>query len=425
MGGILCEYYLLCATSIALTSTRHPNSIDKSPDGDYILSGRHCDTIYKISKDDGSVVWRLGGKNSDFEHIDGLEFSRQHDIRCRGQNQTHVLLSMLDNAKGQDDKKASHEFSRGILIALRTDTTPMTAELVHHYDHPDHQHVKRRGNMHIMDNGNVFMGWSERAWHSEHSEDGTLLMEARLQADWLGSYRNYKFPFVGRPAATPDVVSRAYLRDENQQDNPVTHVFVSWNGDTEVDEWRLYGIADGNDTMELLNSTRRTSFETQFDYKGYAKSVLLEGVNKDGDVIGKSAAIKTIPHPSMPTIREHYALAEALVTCREPKHKMSEEDHGFFGHPSVVFTLGCICSAGVLLLGWIGVLPLMKRFPRMRDMLPKKEEAGIYEQLEAEESDMELPLRAEKRALRPPRSLTPEGSEREELYSDQGQDHDR
>ena len=53
----------------------HCNSIDKCPDGHYLLSARHADTIYKVSKDDGSILWRLGGVQSDFES--DFRFSRQ------------------------------------------------------------------------------------------------------------------------------------------------------------------------------------------------------------------------------------------------------------------------------------------------------------------------------------------------------------
>lgn len=52
----------------------HANSLDKCPDGDLLLSIRHSDTIYKISHD-GSIVWRLGGKKSDFSQ--DFKFSRQ------------------------------------------------------------------------------------------------------------------------------------------------------------------------------------------------------------------------------------------------------------------------------------------------------------------------------------------------------------
>lgn len=55
---------------VSLTPESHGNSIEKLPDGDYLLSGRRTYAVYKISHKDGSIVWRLGGKKSDFK-IDG------------------------------------------------------------------------------------------------------------------------------------------------------------------------------------------------------------------------------------------------------------------------------------------------------------------------------------------------------------------
>ena len=73
--------------------------MDKTPDGNFLLSSRHTNTIYHISRETGNVIWRLGGKMSDFEFDEGAEFSHQHHIRYRGGDETHMLVTMLDNAK--------------------------------------------------------------------------------------------------------------------------------------------------------------------------------------------------------------------------------------------------------------------------------------------------------------------------------------
>jgi hypothetical protein len=215
----------------------HANSADKTPEGDYVFSCRHADALYKISHKDGSIIWRLGGTKSDFVHIDDFRFTRQHMVRYRGGNSTHTILSILDNAKGQEKFRGpSHPFSRGLIIALDESSTPMTAEIIGQYDHPDGpgNHAHRRGGCQILPNGNVFMGWSEQALMSEHAADGTILMQARLQPEWMGSYRAFKFEdWVGMPDDPPDVVARA-VKPTNLEDGVRTEVFVSWNGATEV-----------------------------------------------------------------------------------------------------------------------------------------------------------------------------------------------
>lgn len=144
-----------------------------------------------------------------------------------------MFVSMLDNAKGLDANDPTNPFSRGLLIAV--DEENMKAEIVAHYDHPDGDGglAFRRGNYQPLPNGNVFMCWSEQALQSEHSQDGTLLMQARLKVDWLGTYRAYKFPFVGTPDDPPDVAAEVKEPEKDGQ-NLKTAVYVSWNGATEV-----------------------------------------------------------------------------------------------------------------------------------------------------------------------------------------------
>ena len=38
----------------------HMNSVDKNADGDYLISARYTNAIYKISGKDGSIIWRFG-----------------------------------------------------------------------------------------------------------------------------------------------------------------------------------------------------------------------------------------------------------------------------------------------------------------------------------------------------------------------------
>lgn len=91
----------------------------------------------QVSHIDGKILWRLGGVKSDFVFKDQrAKFTRQHHARFRGQNSTHTLVSLFDNARGDIEAKASSFESWGLLIALRTDVTPMTVELVSRYQKP-------------------------------------------------------------------------------------------------------------------------------------------------------------------------------------------------------------------------------------------------------------------------------------------------
>lgn len=72
-------YGHFCAT--ANNSSSHFNAIDKFADGDFLVSSREIDTIFKISHIDGSIVWRLGGPKSDFRLHDKAKFGAQHLVR--------------------------------------------------------------------------------------------------------------------------------------------------------------------------------------------------------------------------------------------------------------------------------------------------------------------------------------------------------
>lgn len=243
-------------------------------------------------------MWRLGGKTSDFTIPKDLVFSRQHDARYRGQNETHSFISILDNAKGQDNEPKTHDFSRGLLIAI--DETNMQAAVEAQYDHPYHERgalAIRRGNYQSLPNGNILMGWSERAMQSEHTSDGKLVWEAILKVDWMGSYRNYKFDgFVGQPLEPPTAVSRAY--DDDQE--TFTEVHVSWNGATEVSKWNLYKTSpDGETTRLLVATAAKESFETMLTFNGYARYLVVDAIDARGNRIGNTSIIDTAADPGI------------------------------------------------------------------------------------------------------------------------------
>jgi hypothetical protein len=59
----------------------HGNAIEQDMDGNFLISFRHLNSIYKISRITGEVMWILGGKRSHFTFPDDTGFSGQHDIR--------------------------------------------------------------------------------------------------------------------------------------------------------------------------------------------------------------------------------------------------------------------------------------------------------------------------------------------------------
>lgn len=221
----------------------HVNSIDKNDDGNYLPSARHSDTVYLISGEDGKIIWRLGGKKSDFDM--DFQFSGQHHAKFIAVNATSMVLSLFDN--GADDWTKKEETSSAIYIEL--DVEAMKARLLHRYSQPDGKSSRQRGSMQTLPNDNVFVCWSWRGYISEFSHDGDLLMEATFTSDRFDTYRAYKFPWSSQPAGPPTLVSSWYGVNGTEK---LTVFYVSWNGATDVKYWRFYAQAgESSERVEL------------------------------------------------------------------------------------------------------------------------------------------------------------------------------
>ncbi|KAK2754654.1 hypothetical protein FQN54_006787 [Arachnomyces sp. PD_36] len=266
----------------------HVNAVDKTTDGDYLLSARFTDTIYKISGKTGDIVWRLGGPLDDFVHHD-FSFRRQHHVRHIESNTTHMTISMLNNAadEGSDDGTPSAV----LFIRLDMSASPMTATLLSHYDRPDHDLTRLRGSAQLLPDGNIFAGWSQQGYQSEFTPDGEVVMEAKFVSDRFSSYRSYKGLWTGRPTAPPAIKSMAFGASVS---GISTTVWVSWNGCTDIDSWNFYGHSSRSSEPILLGNARKTGFETMFMATGYMGWVTAEALDADGNTIGKSEVEETI-----------------------------------------------------------------------------------------------------------------------------------
>lgn len=256
----------------------HGNSADKNSEGDYLVSARYTDTVYKISGTTGKIIWRLGGLKSDFQLL-GFNFSRQHDAHwieeeCSANKE---VVTLLDNAG--DDFVQSSEYSSGLKLELNLES--MTASVAQRWIRPDEGRSQLRGNFQrLPTSGNFLAGWSDNGYISEHTPDGQLVMEAEFASTRTVTYRAYKMNFTGQPLEQPVVRAFTYGVDT---DSSTTVSYVSWNGATEVNRWHFY-----NSTGDLIGSTERKGFETRFLSKGVESSIYAEATAADGSVLGRS-----------------------------------------------------------------------------------------------------------------------------------------
>ncbi len=250
----------------------HINSIDVDHDGNLLVSARRTSAVYKIDRESGEVIWRLGGEKGDFEMGPGARFAYQHDAR-RNDDGT---ISVFDN-RGLD----MGEPSRGVVLEL--DERAMKATLVQEYTHPDSPFAPYQGNVQVLGNGNVFVGWGSAPYLSEYGPNGGLLFDARFPDD-SESYRAFRSPWKGLPEDRPAVAVEFGSEDR------VT-LYASWNGATEVDTWEILA-GPGPDGLVSVGSAPRKGFETAIAFDTDEPYVAARAKDRSGKPLGTSEAVK-------------------------------------------------------------------------------------------------------------------------------------
>lgn len=251
----------------------HINSADVDADGNLLISARNTHTVYKVNRDTGAIMWRLGGKKSDFKMARGARFAWQHDVR----RQADGTVSIFDNAASPKVRKRS----RGIVLAL--DTRRMRARLKRKYEHPRDLLAPNKASMQVLPNGNVFLGWGSEPYFSEFSKGGRLLFDARFLGA-VASYRAYRFQWSGRPLGEPAVAA-----DARRGGRLMIH--ASWNGATDVTSWQVLAGATPA-ALRPVQSVARDGFETAIRVRTTAPYVAVQAKDGSGQVIGTSRTVK-------------------------------------------------------------------------------------------------------------------------------------
>ena len=248
----------------------HINSVDLDGDGNLLISSRSMQTIYKLDRT-GRILWRLGGKHSDFELGPGANFAWQHHAR----RQPDGTLTVFDNGA----TPAVEKRSRGLILDL--DEQAMTATLLHQYTHPKVL-AGSQGSVQLLANGNVFVGWGEIPRVSEFRRSGQMVFDAELGAKYQ-SYRAFRLPWTGLPAEAPAL---ATSRDED-----ALTAYASWNGATGVESWQLLAGAQTN-ALRPVASTRSRGFESALHANvTVGQYVAIQALGAGGAPLGQSRTV--------------------------------------------------------------------------------------------------------------------------------------
>lgn len=248
----------------------HINSVDIDDDGNLLVSARHTRAVYKIDRESGRIIWRLGGKESDFEMGPGTTFTGQHDARRLPDG----TISIYDNAAPPPMRERSRA------IVLDVDEVEMTATLDRQYEHPADLLADSQGNAQTLDGGHVLVGWGSEPWVTEYTEEGRMVFDARFPGG-AESYRAYRLPWEGRPETDPAIAAEGEVT-----------VYASWNGATEVARWQVLAGPSPDELEPVGVPAPRDGFETAIEADTDEPFVAVEAVDEAGEALGRSEAVE-------------------------------------------------------------------------------------------------------------------------------------
>ncbi len=248
----------------------HINSVDiDQADGNLIISGRNTWAFYKVQRSSGKVLWRLGGKQSNFKLGPGAHFAFQHDVR-RHADGTYTLF---DNEGGPPAEAVQ---SRGVVLSV--DEKSLRANLVRQYLHSPPVLSEALGSVQDMYGENRFIGWGESSYFTEYGPSGQPIFDARLAAG-TESYRAFKQSWTGIPSEPPSIAV-------DSGDSAAT-VYASWNGATDVARWLVLGGAS-HTQLRPLGSAPRQGFETAITVPHPPNFLAVEALNVNGASLARS-----------------------------------------------------------------------------------------------------------------------------------------
>lgn len=253
----------------------HINSIQRLPDGNLFVSGRHTWSVYKLDRQTGAVIWTLGGKRGQFQMGMGAQFAWQHDAQLSGE-----VLTLFDN--GTNGPVQTEPQSRG--LALEVDESRRTVTVRRAYTSPQHPLAGAMGSVQILPSGRVSVGWGVASYTSEFTADGTPLFDVSLP-EGMYSYRGLWFDWAGTPSERP----AAAAGRNRETGTPV--VYASWNGATNVAAWRVAAGPERGD-VRPVGIARRHAFETAIQLDPGHRYASVTALDRRGRSLNRSPVVR-------------------------------------------------------------------------------------------------------------------------------------
>jgi Arylsulfotransferase (ASST) len=203
-------------------------------------------------------------------------------------------------------------------------------------DPKQHVNADTQGSLQALDGntiGNMLVGYGSWATVKEFNAKGDVIWTARFGPDaQIASYRSFKFDWHAIPYYPPSIKSVAYRSPAMQRS---THIYVSWNGATDLARWNFFAQAAHNAEPILIGSIPKTDFETSLIIEGYLDRVSVEPVLLNGTALPRSPVQRTEKHGDWKDANGTLPVADnpsdvvPLIVDPEPVSKLpDDEDKG-------------------------------------------------------------------------------------------------
>lgn len=183
------DHFAITDTYKDLTSSTielaHPNSIDLDYDGNILLISRSMNEITKIDRQTGDIIWRLGGKNNQFDFADTSHmFSFPHSFRLISNGN----YTLFDNGQERDPA-----YSRAIEYSI--DQENKTIEMVWEYDAGKSVYGRSGGSVQRLPSGNTILCYggnqNDPSMIEVHSDGSKAWQLNYTDANSSGGVRKY------------------------------------------------------------------------------------------------------------------------------------------------------------------------------------------------------------------------------------------
>jgi hypothetical protein len=267
----------------------HINSINLAGGEDFLVSMRNTWGAYLVNAGTNAIVWTLGTRHNDsFKLGSGATFEWQHDVEIHHGNEVSMFDDACCELSGSGPFAKPSGPTRGLVLNLNT--TTHAATVAAQYKHSPALNAGTQGNVQLLSNGNVFMGWGSQPYLTEYSKSGKPLLDAIFPGPDI-SYRAFLEPWTGKPSSSPSGAGRTQ--------GSKTTIYASWNGATQVAKWDVLGGSSASH-LGKLTTANKGGFETVIPLTHTASVYEVEALDSKGHVLGHSKTFKAVKRKTAP-----------------------------------------------------------------------------------------------------------------------------